>query len=118
MKVILLERVGRMGRIGDEVTVKDGFARNFLLPQQKALRATEANRKRWIASSSVVGSGRWLMVFPLWLQCALRVGPHRTPVLLTNTFLAFVSSRVGVVPVSTPRHLVCVACQDPTQHQR
>ncbi len=33
MKVILLERVGRMGQIGDEVTVKDGFARNFLLPQ-------------------------------------------------------------------------------------
>ena len=49
MKVILLERVGRMGHIGDEVTVKDGFARNFLLPQQKALRATEANRKRFDA---------------------------------------------------------------------
>ena len=47
MKVILLERVGRMGQIGDEVTVKDGFARNFLLPQQKALRATEANRTRF-----------------------------------------------------------------------
>ena len=47
MKVILLERVGRIGHIGDEVTVKDGFARNFLLPQQKALRATEANRARF-----------------------------------------------------------------------
>jgi large subunit ribosomal protein L9 len=47
MKVILLERVGRMGHIGDEVTVKNGFARNFLLPQQKALRATEANRARF-----------------------------------------------------------------------
>ena len=47
MKVILLERVGRMGHIGDEVNVKDGFARNYLLPQQKALRATEANRKRF-----------------------------------------------------------------------
>ena len=47
MKVILLERVGRMGHIGDEVVVKDGFARNFLLPQNKALRATEANRKRF-----------------------------------------------------------------------
>src|SRR5690606_15791213 len=47
MKVILLERVGRMGHIGDEVTVKDGFARNYLLPQQKALRATEANRARF-----------------------------------------------------------------------
>jgi large subunit ribosomal protein L9 len=47
MKVILLERVGRMGHIGDEINVKDGFARNYLLPQQKALRATEANRKRF-----------------------------------------------------------------------
>jgi len=47
MKVILLERVGRSGHIGDEVTVKDGFARNYLLPQGKALRATEANRKRF-----------------------------------------------------------------------
>ena len=47
MKVILLERVGKSGHIGDEVTVKDGYARNFLLPQQKALRATEANRKKF-----------------------------------------------------------------------
>ncbi|KKC39697.1 50S ribosomal protein L9 [Devosia epidermidihirudinis] len=47
MKVILLERIGRTGTIGDEVTVKDGFARNFLLPQGKALRATEANRKKF-----------------------------------------------------------------------
>lgn len=45
MKVILLERVDRLGGIGDTVTVKDGFARNFLLPNQKALRATEANQK-------------------------------------------------------------------------
>ena len=47
MKIILLERVGRTGHIGDEVTVKDGFARNFLLPQGKALRATEANRAKF-----------------------------------------------------------------------
>lgn len=47
MKVILLERVGKSGHIGDEVVVKDGYARNFLLPQHKALRATEANRKRF-----------------------------------------------------------------------
>ena len=45
MKVILLERVDRLGGIGDTVQVKDGFARNFLLPRQKALRATEANQK-------------------------------------------------------------------------
>ena len=45
MKVILLERVERLGVLGDEVIVKDGFARNFLLPRSKALRATAANRK-------------------------------------------------------------------------
>ncbi len=44
MEIILLERIGRLGQIGDVVTVKDGYARNFLLPQGKALRATEANR--------------------------------------------------------------------------
>jgi large subunit ribosomal protein L9 len=47
MQVILLERIGRLGQMGDIVTVKDGFARNFLLPQSKALRATEANRKHF-----------------------------------------------------------------------
>ncbi|SDG63902.1 50S ribosomal protein L9 [Pelagibacterium luteolum] len=47
MKVILLERVGRLGAIGDEVTVKDGFARNFLLPQGKALRASDSNRSKF-----------------------------------------------------------------------
>ncbi len=45
MKVVLLERVERLGVIGDVVQVKDGFARNFLLPRQKALRATTSNLK-------------------------------------------------------------------------
>ena len=45
MKVILLERVERLGALGDVVTVKDGFARNFLLPNSKALRANSANLK-------------------------------------------------------------------------
>ena len=45
MKVILLERVERLGALGDIVTVKDGFARNFLLPRSKALRANAANMK-------------------------------------------------------------------------
>ncbi|RWQ58757.1 50S ribosomal protein L9 [Mesorhizobium sp.] len=47
MEVILLERVSRLGQMGDTVKVKDGFARNFLLPQGKALRANEANRKKF-----------------------------------------------------------------------
>ena len=45
MNVILLERVPKLGQMGDVVKVKPGFARNFLLPRQKALRATETNLK-------------------------------------------------------------------------
>ena len=45
MEIILLERIEKLGSIGDVVTVKDGYARNFLLPNKKALRANEANRK-------------------------------------------------------------------------
>ena len=45
MEIILLERVEKLGAIGDVVTVKNGYARNFLLPNKKALRANEANRK-------------------------------------------------------------------------
>ncbi|WP_374763995.1 50S ribosomal protein L9 [Yunchengibacter salinarum] len=44
MNIILMERVDNLGQMGDTVTVKDGYARNFLLPQGKALRATDANR--------------------------------------------------------------------------
>ena len=45
MQVILLERVEKLGQMGDEVKVKPGFARNYLLPKKKALRATDANRR-------------------------------------------------------------------------
>ena len=45
MQIILLERIEKLGTIGDVVTVKDGFARNYLLPQKKALRANDANRQ-------------------------------------------------------------------------
>jgi len=47
MQVILLERVGKLGQMGDVVRVKDGFARNFLLPRGKALRATAENKSRF-----------------------------------------------------------------------
>ncbi|MFP5330201.1 MAG: 50S ribosomal protein L9 [Alphaproteobacteria bacterium] len=50
MEVILLERVEKLGGIGDVVTVKNGFARNYLLPNKKALRANEANRKLFEAN--------------------------------------------------------------------
>jgi large subunit ribosomal protein L9 len=50
MEVILLERVEKLGAIGDVVKVKDGFARNYLLPNKKALRANESNRKLFEAN--------------------------------------------------------------------
>ena len=52
MEVILLERVEKLGAIGDVVKVKDGFARNYLLPRKKALRANEANRKAFETNRS------------------------------------------------------------------
>ena len=47
MEVILLERVAKLGQMGDVVKVKDGFARNFLLKRNKALRATKENREKY-----------------------------------------------------------------------
>lgn len=47
MEVILLERVAKLGQMGETVRVKDGFARNFLLPKGKALRATKTNKERF-----------------------------------------------------------------------
>ena len=54
MEVILLERVEKLGSIGDVVTVKNGFARNYLLPNKKALRANESNRKLFEANRSKI----------------------------------------------------------------
>ena len=52
MEVILLERVEKLGQMGDVVSVKPGFARNYLLPQKKALRATEANKTAFDAQKA------------------------------------------------------------------
>ena len=54
MEVILLERVEKLGAIGDVVTVKNGFARNYLLPNKKALRANESNRKVFEANRAKI----------------------------------------------------------------
>ena len=54
MEVILLERVEKLGQIGDVVTVKNGFARNYLLPNKKALRANEANKKVFEANRAKI----------------------------------------------------------------
>ena len=54
MEVILLERIEKLGQIGDVVSVKAGFARNFLLPRKKALRANEANRKVFEANRAQI----------------------------------------------------------------
>ena len=54
MQVILLERVAKLGQMGETVKVRDGFARNYLLPLGKALRANEANKKRFEAERSTL----------------------------------------------------------------
>ena len=54
MEIILLERIEKLGSIGDVVNVKDGYARNFLLPNKKALRANEANRKVFEANRAKI----------------------------------------------------------------
>lgn len=54
MEIILLERIEKLGGIGDVVTVKNGFARNFLLPNNKALRASETNRKLFEANRAKI----------------------------------------------------------------
>lgn len=54
MELILLERIEKLGTIGDVVTVKDGYARNYLLPNKKALRANEANRKVFEANRAKI----------------------------------------------------------------
>jgi len=56
MQIILLERVEKLGHIGDVVNVKDGYARNYLLPNKKALRANEANRKVFEANRAKIES--------------------------------------------------------------
>jgi large subunit ribosomal protein L9 len=54
MQVILLEKISRLGGVGDTVNVKPGFARNFLLPQKKALRATEENKSYFESKRAVL----------------------------------------------------------------
>jgi large subunit ribosomal protein L9 len=54
MDIILLERVEKLGAIGDVVSVKDGYARNYLLPNRKALRANEANKKVFEANRAKI----------------------------------------------------------------
>ena len=54
MNVILLERIAKLGQMGETVKVKDGYARNFLLPQGKALRANDSNKKRFEAERSTL----------------------------------------------------------------
>jgi len=54
MDVILLERIGKLGSMGEVVKVKDGYARNYLFPQHKALRATDANRAKFERDRSVL----------------------------------------------------------------
>ena len=91
MEVILLERVEKLGAIGDVVTVKNGFARNYLLPNKKALRANESNRKLFEANRAKIEadnadrSCKPAHDIPLLLLLRYSLGP---PVLTMCTVLA------------------------------
>ena len=61
MQVILLERVAKLGQMGEVVNVKDGYGRNYLLPQGKALRASDANIKSFEAKKAQLDMGLFRM---------------------------------------------------------
>ena len=85
MEVILMEKVANLGELGDVVKVKDGFARNFLIPHGKAKRATEANRKEFEskraelekaqAEQLAAAKGRGEKLEGLTLQITQKAGP-------------------------------------------
>jgi large subunit ribosomal protein L9 len=85
MEVILMEKVANLGELGDVVKVKDGFARNFLIPHGKAKRATEANRKEFEskraelekaqAEQLAAAKSRGEKLEGLTLQIAQKAGP-------------------------------------------
>ena len=59
MEIILLEHIEKLGKMGDIVNVKNGFARNYLLPQNKALRATDANKAVFEKQAKVKRKSWW-----------------------------------------------------------
>jgi Ribosomal protein L9, N-terminal domain len=83
MQVILLERVAKLGQMGEVVNVKDGFARNYLLPQGKALRANDANIKSFEARKAqleVKPARRPKLSAPSWTgRCSWSSVRHRMP---------------------------------------
>ena len=92
MDVILLERVEKLGQMGDEVKVKDGFARNFLLPKKKALRSTRANREYFQTQKAQLEASKRHTVTIAPREQAWR-GPHTTGVAGGYSFLPSVRPR-------------------------
>src|SRR5580692_4908083 len=93
MEVILLERVAKLGQMGETVRVKDGFARNFLLPRGKALRATEGNKKKFEGHRNQV-----TLLHPI-----KTLGLHKTPVHLHPEVSATVTINVARSPEQAER---------------
>ena len=133
MDVILLERIGKLGQLGDVVAVKDGYARNFLLPQGKALRATKGNLERFegdraeliranddkradaeAAAQSLAGTS-WVLIrqasesFQLYGSVTARdiaklIGESGTPVTRQQVRLDTTIKALGVYPVAIALH--------------
>jgi large subunit ribosomal protein L9 len=122
MEVILLERIARLGQMGEVVRVKDGFARNFLLPQGKALRATETNKSKFegmkaeLQAKNLASKGEAEKVgakldgqnFPVLRQASETgqlygsVSPRDLAVLLTDNGFAVSRNQIALnVPIKT-----------------
>jgi large subunit ribosomal protein L9 len=122
MEVILLERIAKLGQMGEVVRVKDGFARNFLLPHGKALRATETNRSKFEgmkaelqaknleskAEAEKVGAKLDGQNFPVLRQASETgqlygsVSPRDLAILLTDNGFAVERNQIALhVPIKT-----------------
>ena len=89
MDIILLERIAKLGAMGDVVSVKDGYARNFLLPQKKALRANESNRKVYEANRERLEKMKRLGVKPTHTPRATGNRLAGKTVVVTGTLTRF-----------------------------
>ena len=105
MEVILLERVARLGQMGEVVRVKDGFARNFLLPRGKALRATAENRTRFETMKSD------LEARSLYAQRAKRVKSPRSSTARASRVMRQASEAGQLFGSVSPRDIVGLSSQ-------
>ena len=98
MQIILMEKVVNLGNLGDEVKVKDGYARNYLIPQGKAKRATEANRKMFEAKRAELEAAQQARLAEAF-ECPDLAGPIADGLIVAVTRLSLpeTAARLDIV---------------------